>query len=178
MATREILSDVTEERDDVVNPSEISERIAEDTAPGKTNYPLIHSVEDVPQILEKVMDELNNWVEFLDVRVYRDEHIGIPCRYRWTIKRWAKNDMDQWLMDRGWESVGHLRADSRDHEPNELEARYRKRIDGYMVNVNIYVEFTEDVFERLQEEGGVKDAKRNINERKKLREFRKKKVVG
>lgn len=176
MSTTDRLEILTGESEDVQELSDIAERIAGDTAPGKTNAALINNIRDVPLILNKVVEELNNWVEFIDVRVYRDGHIGIPCRYRWTIKRWAKNDMDGWMYSKGWEPVGHLRADSRDHESNELEARYRKEIDGYMVNVNIYVEFTEDVFQKMQDEVGMKKAKKRRHRKDTAKTIRQRKM--
>ena len=59
--------------------------------------------------------------------------------------------MDKWLIDNGWEKLPHLMADSRQHEDNEMEARYYKKFGEWDVFVNIYVEFTEDVFEALSE---------------------------
>lgn len=131
--------------------SEVVERIAEKTIPGSDNSELVESVGGLPDVLEEIIDDLNNWVEIVDVRVFRGKVIGIPMRYRWTIKRWANSDMDRWLLDNDWDNIAHLKADSRKHEDNEMEARYYKEFGEWDVFVNIYVEFTEDVFNALEE---------------------------
>ena len=132
-------------------PLETANRIASQTVPGRSNTDIIEGLHDIPDVVDGFLEQTNGWFEILDVRVYRDDSIGIPCRYRWTIKRWAHNDMDQWLQDNGWELLPHLKADSKEHNENEMEARYRKEIKGYYVYANFFVEFTNDVFEALQE---------------------------
>lgn len=147
----------------------VSERLAGMTIPGESNEGLFDDLEDAADVARAFQGELNNWVEILDVRVRNDGKVGIPCRYRWTLSRWAENDMDQWLMDHGWEQVAHLYADSRQHRSNELEARYRKRIEGKMVYTNIFVPVTDKTFRALQDGNPVEKAK-NRRERKKQRE--------
>ena len=151
---------------------EIARRVALDTAPGKSNEELVKSAEELPETLREVRAELGNWVEFIDVRTYRDKRIGIPCRYRWTIKRWVQQDMDQWLLDHGWQQIAHLKAYSREHQPNEMEARYRKEINGYTVHVNIYVTFTEDVFEMLETGEPIRAAKEKKERKDAVRKLR------
>ncbi len=131
--------------------SEVAERIAAKTLPGDGNEALVNSVGEASDVMDDVVSDLNNWVEVIDARIFRGKVLGMPCRYRWTIKRWADSDMDKWLIDNGWEKLPHLMADSRQHEDNEMEARYYKKFGEWDVFVNIYVEFTEDVFEALSE---------------------------
>lgn len=140
---------VGQEEDGFTKYSEVAKRIAKKTAPGEENKDLVRGISDAGVVVDDVMSDLNNWVEFVDVRVFRGEVIGIPCRYRWTIKRWVSNDMDSWLVENGWNRLAHLKADSREHKDNEMEARYHKEFNGWDVFVNIYVEFTEDVFDQL-----------------------------
>lgn len=135
-----------------VDPREIAESVAKSTVPGRSNDPVIDGLRFSPKVVEDVIDDLNNWFEVVDVRVYNDVHIGIPMRYRWTIIRWADNDMDQWLMDNGWEQLPHLNADSRTREEDELEARYRKVYRGVVVDTNFLVKFPERVFRKLKGE--------------------------
>jgi len=139
--------------------------------PGKENKQFPKKLEDAAKIVPQVKDDLNNWVEIIDVRTYRNDKIGIPCKWRWTIKRWAAQDMDNWLMKTGWTRENHRRADSYDHEDNELEARYKREYSGYTVYINIHVEFTDEVFEALEDQGGVKKARRERNKQKKLEEI-------
>ena len=153
-----------------------AQRIAQDTAPGKRNSVVLHELEDVHSVVDSFIEELNNWVEIIDVRTYRNKKIGIPCRYRWTIKRWVVNDMDQWLVDNGWMKNAHLRADSKEHRKNEMEARYSKEIEGYTVYANIYVEFTEDVFDSLEDGSPIRAAKNRRVRKDKAQEFREKKM--
>lgn len=135
--------------------SDVAERIAKKTAPGVSNRYFVNSLSDASAVVDEVADDLNNWVEFVDVRLFRGNVMGIPCRYRWTIKRWVSNDMDTWLNKNGWNRLPHLKADSRSHKDNEMEARYYKEFDGWDVFVNIYVEFTEDVFEEMGDENEI-----------------------
>jgi hypothetical protein len=130
---------------------ERSREIARKTAPGKNNDEILRTLDDCGQVVKRFNDMTNGWFEIIDVRSYRNDRIGIPCRYRWTIKRWAATDMDQWLKDNGWELIAHLKADSREHEDDEMEARYRTEINGYKVYANFYVKFPDDVFKALEE---------------------------
>lgn len=143
-----------EEEDEFKRYSEVVERITEKTIPGVDNSTLVDSISGLPDVVDDVISDLNNWVEVVDVRVFRGKVVGIPMRYRWTIKRWASSDMDKWLLDNGWDKLAHLKADSKEHRDNEMEARYYKKFGDWDVFVNIYVEFTEDVFKALEESGG------------------------
>lgn len=152
-----------------VDPEKLVESIAKRTVPGSSNQHLIKGLDSARGVLPDVIDDLNNWFEIVDVRIYNDRHIGIPMRYRWTIIRWADNGMDQWLIDRGWEQLPHLNADSRTREEDELEARYRKEFNGVVVDANFLVKFPERVFRKLNGE----DIDR-IQEKKAEEEARKK----
>ena len=140
---------VDQEEDEFTKYSEVAERIAKKTAPGEKNKDLVRGLSDASGVVDDVMSDLNNWVEFVDVRVFRGKVIGIPCRYRWTIKRWVSNDMDSWLVENGWNRLAHLKADSKDHRDDEMEARYHKDFGDWDVFINVYVLFTEDVFDML-----------------------------
>lgn len=142
-----------------------ADRIARETIPRGDNEGILASLWNVHDVVEDFIDETNNWFEILDVRVYKSGVIGIPCKYRWTIVRWAKNDMDQWLLDNGWDDVAHLAADSREREDNELEARYVKEIGGHMVNATFLVEFPDRVFEEMNDKNGMERAKEKSRER-------------
>jgi hypothetical protein len=150
---------------------EVAERIAGNTIPGRSNSKVVNNIRGVDEVVQSFIEDINNWFEIVDVRVYRDGKIGLPCRYRWTIKRWASNDMDQWLMDNGWELLHHRKADSKEHRSNEMEARYRKEIEGREVYANMYVEFTEDVFEALQEDSVIKSAEENVQREQKAKDI-------
>lgn len=167
-----------EEAPDPRTVSERAKKLSLETSPGQGNEYFEDSLRDMSRVVTAFIEDTNNWFEILDTRLYRKENIGIPCRYRWTIKRWAANDMDQWLMDHGWEDMAHLKADSVDHEDNELEARYRKEIGGYTVWANFYVEITNDVFEALQTGGPVKMAEKNREREERMERLRQEKRSG
>lgn len=139
--------------------------------PGKENKQFPDQLRDTAEIVEQVKDDLNNWIEVIDVRLYRNKKIGIPCNWRWTIKRWVAHGMHEWLIDSGWTRENHRRADSYEHEDHELEARYKKEYSGYTVYVNFHVEFTEDVFRKLQEQNGVYKAKKKREKQETLEEI-------
>lgn len=146
----------------------IVDQIARDTIPGRSNQPFIEGLENAPEIVQDVLGDLNNWVEIMDVRIYSTEEMGIPCRYRWSIIRWTENDMDTWLEDHGWEHMPHLRADSRNRNPNDLEARYRKQFDDVMVNINVHVEIPEVVFDALEGKSGSVVERRKVKSRRRM----------
>lgn len=130
---------------------ERAKQVAKDTIPGGSNRERILDIaESVEVVHEAIVEDLNNWVEIVEVRNLGGKRIAVPCRYRWTIKRWADNEMDMWLLKNGWDRIAHRKADSHEHEDYEMEARYRKEFDGWYVYVNIWVPFTEDVFEALE----------------------------
>lgn len=133
--------------------SGVAEKIGSTTVPGKSNRDVIEGMRDGAEVVEAYLEDLNNWVVIVDARVRDDGSFGIPARYRWTIKRWAKNDMDGWLEEHGWNNLNHLKADERRRERHEMEARYMKELAGYEVYTNIWVPWTEDVFDRLQKRG-------------------------
>jgi len=149
MSSEETEQFLSEEDDEFERYSDIAERVALKTIPGDDNDRLVSNVSEAGNILDKVLDDLNNWFELVDIRIFRGKVIGIPCRYRWTIKRWVGNDTDKWLIDNGWDNLAHLKADARSHKDNEMEARYHKNFGDWDVYANFYVEFTEDVFEAL-----------------------------
>lgn len=140
-----------EELDVDVTAEEIANRISRETVPGPENDWLQDGIVSASQIMPLVVEDLNNWFYAIDLRVLDDTHIGIPMRYRWTIIRWAKNDMDSWLDNNGWNHVPHLNADSRTRQENELEARYRKNYGDITVDCNFLVEFPEVVFRKMNE---------------------------
>lgn len=160
---------LVEDEGDIERLGEATKRA---TIPGRENAPLVNTADDLPDVLEAFVADTNNWFEVLDVRVYRNDNIGIPARWRWTIKRWVVNDMDQWLVDNGWSNIPHLKADSREHEERELEARYRKEFHGYQVWANFYVEFTDDVFEAMKKGRPIEGARQNRERREKIGEVR------
>jgi len=149
----------------------ITSRIASLTIPGESNDDVLNTVEAAAEVLPEYIEQMNNWVRVLDVRCIKGGQIAIPARYRWTIKRWAKNDMDGWMLDNGWSLEHHLKADSRQHRDNELEARYKKEINDWPVYTNIYVPFTEDVFEELSKGGHVKKARQKRDRKEKGRDI-------
>jgi len=153
-------------------------KVARDTVPGKSNSEIVSHLSGIDEITRSFVEELNNWIEIIDVRVYRDGSIGIPCRFRWTIKRWASVDMDRWLLDNGWELIHHRRADSYSHEPNEMEARYAKEIEGATVYANIYVEFTEDVFRAMNEDNHIEKAEKRNKKKDVAQAVREQKMEG
>jgi hypothetical protein len=153
----------------------VAGNIASHTVPGKDNDYFIESCRELCEVLESFRSDTNNWFEIVDVRVFRGKNIGLPCRYRWTVKRWVVNEMDKWLLENGWDRIAHLKADSRDHKPNEMEARYRKEFDGYTVYCNFYVEITEDVFEALNEGKPIENARGVKQRAENIRKLREKK---
>jgi hypothetical protein len=151
---------------------QVSRQIAEDTSPGLRNSDIVASIGTSQKAVRDFIVDTNNWFEVVDVRVYRDDSVGIPCRYRWTIKRWVQNDMDSWLKDNGWVLAPHRRADSKEHEDNYMEARYKKQYGDITVYANFWVEFTEDVFDALQKGNAIKAAKQNRERSKKIDRLR------
>jgi len=151
---------------------EISDRIARNTMPGDTNEQFISTICEAEEAVRKMDEDLNSWFEILDVRIYPRRVIGVPARFRWTIKRWVHHDMDQWLLDNGWEWIAHRKADSDEHEENEMEARYRKDFEGFGVHCNFYVEFTEDVFESLEHGDYIHRADMEEKRRERVEEMR------
>lgn len=151
---------------------DLASKVARETAPGKGNDEIVASLQDLPGVVESFVEDTNNWFEVIDVRTHRNGNIGIPCRYRWTIKRWVVNDTDTWLIDNGWDQLAHLFADSKEHEENEMEARYRKEIDGYTIWMNAYVEFTNDVFEAMQKGEPIQSVEEKREKREKVERVR------
>lgn len=146
-----------------------AERLASMTIPGKSNDDVLDALEAAPAVARAYQDDLNNWVRILDVRTRNDGKFGIPARYRWTLKRWAENDMDQWMLDHGWQDEAHLLADSRQHRPNELEARYKKKFGDWWVYTNIFVPVTDETFRKMNNGSPVRKAKRK-RDKKQTRE--------
>lgn len=144
---------IQEQLEDVEIEAEgLADKLARNSIPGKSNRPVFDGLETAAEIVPEVIEDLNNWFEIVDVRIYNRNHIAIPMRYRWSIIRWARNDMDNWLMERGWKDMAHLNADSRRRIDNEMEARYRKNFDGIVVDTNFLVEFPDVVFRKLNGE--------------------------
>ncbi len=156
---------------EVHSAKDAARRIAGNTIPGEDNGEFPSSLSDAAGVVDDFIEETNNWFEIVDVRVYRGDEIGLPCRYRWTIKRWVSNEMDSWLMSNGWERIAHLKADSREHRDNEMEARYRKEIDGYTVHLNAYVEFTSDVFRAMKNGNPIKRAEEQRQRKERAEKF-------
>lgn len=145
------LSETDREKVKKISEEELAEKIVRETAPGPSNEDLFNGLEVASILVPAVIDDLNNWFNILDVRILGERHIGIPMRYRWTIIRWANQDMDSWLLDNGWEDYAHLNADTDSREPNEMEARYRKEYDSVTVDANFLVEFPEIVFDKMND---------------------------
>lgn len=158
---QEVVEKITEE--------ELVERIAQQTVPGPSNDDYFRGLELAHLLMPAIIDDLNNWFNIVGVRILGERHISFIARYRWTIIRWARQDMDSWLMNKGWEDHAHLNADTRDREVNEMEARYRNQYDSVTVDANFLVEFPEIVFEKLNDED-VEDAKKRKHERKMKRQ--------
>lgn len=147
-------------------------KLSSDTFPGKDNVKFMEGMGELSDVVTRFVLDTNNWFEIIDVRLYRDNYIGIPCRFRWTIKRWANNDIDSWLKRNGWILDPHLRADSREHEDHEMEARYIKEYGDYTVAANMYVEFTEDVIRKMQNKGYYNKVEEKKREKATLEEIR------
>lgn len=164
------IGEVAEELDLDLESQEVAEYIARQTVPGSRNTPMYEGLQRAVDVVPTVIQDLNNWFEIVDVRVLGEDHIGIPMRYRWTIIRWANQDMDQWLEDHGWEDMAHLNADSRTRQENELEARYRKQFGDVVVDCNFLVFFPDEVFEALSRDD-IDNAKRKKRRKASLEEI-------
>lgn len=147
-------------------------KLAAETVPGRDNTHFMEGMGEISDVVTKFVLDTNNWFEIIDVRYYRDNYIGIPCRFRWTIKRWASNDLDSWLKSEGWVLDPHRRADSYEHKDHEMEARYKKRFGDYVVAANMYVEFTEDVFRRMNSDEYVETVEEKKEKSATLEEIR------
>lgn len=155
---------------------EIIEDISKRTIPGPSNDDILGGLEVANVVVPKVIDDLNNWFYILDVRTYSSKKLGIPMRYRWSVIRWAENEMDDWLSKNGWEIMPHLNADSRFREEYEMEARYRKYFDNVEVDCNFLVEFPPEVFEEMADTN-VDEVKKQ-KERERRREQRKRELIA
>lgn len=133
------------------SPEDVAKRVSENTLPGPSNDPFIDGLGNAMRVVPRVIVDLKNWFRIIDVRVHGEREIGMPMEYRWTIVRWAENEMDNWLIDRGWENIPHLKADTREREVNELEARYVKQFGEVDVFANFIVEFPDRVFRELND---------------------------
>lgn len=135
-----------------VDIEEVAERVARGTIPGRSNERFERGIVNTSAVVPVVIEDLNNWFEVLEVRI-KDEHaVSIPMRYRWSIIRWARQDMDKWLMDHGWDEFAHRQADTHVRQENEMEARYRKRYGDVTVYCNFLVNFPPSVFKKIKED--------------------------
>ena len=141
----------------------VEEQLVRDTYPGEDNEQFKDGIVTAAAIFPAVVEDLNDWFYAMDVRVLDKEHLGIPMRYRWSIVRWAEQDMDSWLESHGWTDMAHLNADNRDRREDEMEARYRKEYGDVTVDCNFLVHFPPEVFRKLQEES---DGSMNQRKRK------------
>lgn len=144
---------------------DIAEEITRSTYPGPENDGVKRGLMKANAVFPVVVEDLRDWFYAVDVRVYGEDHIGIPMRYRWTIIRWAQQDMDHWLESHGWEDAPHRNADSYSRREDELEARYRKEYSGVTVDCNFLVHIPRVVFEKLNE-----NSSKNMMDRKRQRD--------
>lgn len=150
---------------------ELAEVVTKRTIPGKDNDPYFEGLEAASRVVPKVVDGLNNWFEIVHVSVYGPDHIGIPMKFRWTMEKFSKARLHDWILEEGWEIIHHLNADTRERVDHEMEARYRKEVDGVTVDVNLIVEFTEDVFDALGAEAVDRGRKRQESKEEKKRKM-------
>jgi hypothetical protein len=150
-----------------VNVEELVGQVVRDTFPGPDNERIEDGMVNALGVFPVVVQDLNDWFYAVDLRVYDEDHIGIPMRYRWTIIRWAHNDMDHWLEKNGWTDAPHRNADSRTRRNDELEARYRKEYAGVQVDCNFLVHIPEVVFDKLNEKSNKSMKKRRMEQESK-----------
>ena len=154
---------------------EVADRVASATIPGTSNMGIFKGLQKAVKVSQLVEDELNNWIDIIDARVYGENMMSIAAKYRWTIYRWASNDMEGYMSDNGWDVDPHRLADSHTREENQMEARYRKEFDDMWVYINILVLFPDRAFKELNAKESYEQTKEKKIEEKK-RESRKKKV--
>lgn len=155
-----------------------AKQIASVTVPGKSNDNYVETARDLPEVLEEVEDSLNNWFEVIEVTIHDGGIIGISMRYRWSVERWAANDMDSWLEQTGWDHVAHRNADTHERERHEIEARYMKEYMGYDVRANFLVPFTNRALDRLMSNRGVDKARRKMERDEKMKDLKEAKRGG
>jgi len=177
MPTEKRKEQLIEEARESFKEEEIANSLATSTTPGLSNTSVFEGLSKAEDIARAVEDDLNNWIDIIDFRVYRKDKMSIACKYRWTIIRWAENDMDSWLMDNGWTIDAHRLADSYDRDEDQTEARYRKEFDGVTVYANILVDFPNAVFEELEGNNTV-ERKREKLEQEENQQNRKMKVLN
>lgn len=142
---------------------DIVDTILKDTSPGNSNDHILNTIHSLEDVVEGFISDTNGWFEILDVRVYPDGSIGIPCRWRWTIERYAAAKIEDRLLDSGWAVDHHLEADSRKHnEDRDLQLRYRKNIQGHDVYINVYVWMTDNAFNALETNEPIQIGDRDI----------------
>jgi len=128
---------------------EIADRVASVTIPGESNMAIFKGLQRAAEIAQLVEDDLNNWIDIIDARVYGENMMGIAAEYRWTIYRWGSNDMEGYMADNGWNADPHRLADSYKREEDQMEARYRKKFGDMWVYINILVLFPDRAFDEL-----------------------------
>jgi len=143
--------DIESINEDRVDIKSVAEDITRGTLPGPDNEPVMDGIGTAVGLVPRVVEDLNNWFNIVDVRIYDENHIGLPMRYRWSVIRWAHNDMDSWLRGQGWSQFGHLNADTRTRDEHEMEARYRKNYGDVTVDANFLVYFPDKVFSEMHE---------------------------
>lgn len=138
----------------VIDFDEIVEDINRNTSPGKSNQVFVEETLEASSVIQRFINETNDWFEINQVKIERNREIDINCLFRWTIISWSNFDMDDWLRINGWDLIHHTRADAERHyEDNMIEARYKKKIKGYDVYTNFMVLVTDEVFEKLNKSG-------------------------
>jgi hypothetical protein len=138
---------------------QIADSIVSSTIPGSSNSGIFDGLQRASRVAELVEDDLNNWVDILDVRVYGENIISICSEYRWTIYRWASHDMEDYMQDNGWQVEPHRLADTHLREEDQMEARYKKQFGDTWVYINILVLFPERAFDELNAEESYKQTK-------------------
>ena len=172
MSTSKRVERLIDEVDEEISDQEVIDNIVRATVPGTENTGIFKGLEKAEAIARIVENDLNNWIDIIDFRVYGENLMSIACEYRWTIVRWAENDMDEWLQNNGWHLDAHRLADTHQRDENQMEARYKKEYEGTWVYVNILVDFPERVFDVINEEETLEEAERRKNMQKQRKERR------
>lgn len=156
-----------QEQEFTTREEEIADRIASSTIPGTSNSGVFEGLEKAKRVAQLVENDLNNWIKIIDFRVYSDSVMSICADYRWTIYRWASNDMESFMAENDWVVMPHRLADSHDRDENEMEARYRKKFGDVWVYINIHVLFPDRAFRELNgKESYEKMKQKRIREKK------------
>lgn len=153
----------------------IADNIVASTIPGSSNQGIFDGLSRAKRVAEAVQDDLNNWIDIIDVRVHGKNVISVCAEYRWTIYRWASHNMEDYMNDNGWQVEPHRLADTHSRDEDQMEARYKKKFGDTWVYINILVLFPERAFEELNAKESYRQTKEKKIEDKK-QESRKRKI--